>query len=196
MIEITPQKVTVAVVQMAEAGIRWIQIRLKSCSDRVLYHVVEQCVRRLDGAATHLWVDDRADVAALFPSVNVHVGQRDLPPWAARRVLNDGQWVGFSCHSEQQVVQAQKDSAVDVVACGPVFGTTGKKNPDPVIGLAGVRSARDCTTKPLVAIGGVTLENAEQVLEAGADTVAVLGALCRGDVGHNSRRWMALEDAR
>ena len=187
--------VTAAVVAMAEAGIRWIQIRLKSSDDREIFQVVERCVRRLEGSEARLWVDDRPDVAALLPVFGVHVGQDDLPPAAARRVLSSRQAIGLSCHDEHQIRRADEDPAVDVVACGPVFPTRSKKLPDPTIGLDGVRAARRATRKPLVAIGGIDLTNARQVLDAGADTVVVLGALCRGDVGRNSRRWVtALEE--
>ncbi len=191
-----PDPVTRAVVEMAEAGVRWIQIRLKSVDDRTLYRVAESCVRRLEGGPAQLWINDRVDLAALFPSVAVHVGQDDLTPEAARRVLSPDQWIGLSCHDEHQIRQGDGHDAVDVLACGPVFTTTSKSHPDPTIGLAGVRAARALTRKPLVAIGGIELSNASQVLAAGADSVVVLGALCRGDVARNSRRWVAaLEDS-
>lgn len=191
-----PDPVTRAVIEMAEAGVRWIQIRLKSVDDRTMHRVVESCVRRLEGSSAQLWINDRVDLAALFPSMSVHVGQDDLAPSAARRVLSPGQWIGLSCHDELQIRQGDGDDAVDVLACGPVFTTTSKSHPDPTIGIAGVQAARALTRKPLVAIGGIELSNALQVLAAGADSVVVLGALCRGDVARNSRRWVAaLEDS-
>lgn len=184
-----------AVAAMADAGIQWIQIRLKSSDDRTFFRILEACIRRVENSESRLWVDDRADLAALFPVLGVHVGQSDLPPSAARRILSSESLIGLSCHDEAQILRADRDPSVDVVACGPVFATMSKKNPDPTIGLEGVRAARAATGKPLVAIGGIDLDNARRVLEAGADTVVVLGALCRGDVARNSRRWVAaLED--
>ncbi len=186
---------TRAVVEMAEAGVRWIQIRVKSVDDRTLHRVVESSVRQLEGSPTQLWINDRVDLAALFPLAGAHVGQEDLPPAAARRVLSPDQWIGLSCHDEHQIRQGNADDAVDLLACGPVFATQSKQHPDPTIGLAGVRAARALTHKPLVAIGGIDLGNAHQVLAAGADSVVMLGALCRGDVARNSRRLVAaLED--
>jgi thiamine-phosphate pyrophosphorylase len=128
-------------------------------------------------------VDDRADLAALFPVDGVHVGQRDLPPAAARRVVGGGVRIGLSTHDEEQLAAADADPAVDVIAVGPVFPTTGKEDPDPVVGLSFVRRARERTRKPLVAIGGIDAGNVAEVLAAGADAAAVLGAVCRGGVG-------------
>lgn len=189
--------VTAAVISMAEAGVRWIQLRMKSASDRDVYRVAERCARRLEGSVGCLWIDDRPDVARLVDADGVHVGQRDLPPEAVRRVVSTSTRIGFSCHDVSQVEAASADPSVDVVACGPVFTTVSKADPEPTVGLDGVRAARARTTKPLVAIGGIDLDNAAAVLDAGADTVAVLGALCRGDVARNSRRWVAaLEGSR
>lgn len=189
-----------AVRAMAEAGVGWIQVRLKSCSDAVLYDIVERSVRALEGSGALLWVNDRADVAALFPGTAVHVGQDDLPPDAVRQVLGEqvlgeGPLVGLSCHDLEQILRADANPNVDVVAFGPIYATTSKQNPDPAVGLDGLLKARAATRKPLVAIGGIDLSNARRVLDAGADSVVVLGALCRGDVAENSRcLTAALED--
>lgn len=183
--------VSEAVRAMAGAGIRWIQVRLKSCLDAALYEIVERSVRAVEGTQSLLWINDRPDVAALFPGTAVHVGQDDLPPSAVRRVLGDAAPIGLSCHDIDQILRADANPAVDVVAFGPIYGTTSKQNPDPVVGLDGLRAARAATRKPLVAIGGIDLSNARRVLDAGADSVVVLGALCRGDVADNSRRLSA-----
>jgi thiamine-phosphate pyrophosphorylase len=138
-------------------------------------------------------VDDRADLAALFPVDGVHVGQRDLPPAAARQVVGADVRIGLSTHDEEQFAAADADPAVDVIAVGPVFPTTGKEDPDPVVGLPLVRWARERTRKPLVAIGGIDAGNVAEVLAAGADAAAVLGAICRGgvrEVRANCRRLM------
>ena len=125
-------------------------------------------------------MDDRADLAALFPVAGLHVGQRDLPPAAARRVVGAGVRIGLSTHGEEQLAAADADPEVDVIAVGPVFPTTGKERPDPVVGLAFVRRARARTRKRLVAIGGIDAGNLAAVLAAGADAAVVLGAVCRG----------------
>lgn len=174
-----------AVGAMAAAGITWIQVRAKRLSGRDLYRVVEQCCRAVEGSGTALWIDDRADLAALFPVAGVHVGQTDLPPAAVRRVVGERMWIGLSTHDETQLAAADADPDVDVVAVGPVFPTAGKERPDPVVGLDFVRRARGRTAKPLVAIGGIGAENLVPVLEAGADAAVVLGAVCRGNAGES-----------
>jgi len=108
----------------------------------------------------------------------VHVGQEDLSPAGTRRVIGPDRILGVSTHNPEQLQQADA-SAADYLAIGPVFGTSSKENPDPVVGLDGVRRARSLTKKPLVAIGGITRENARRVIEAGADSVAVISDLSR-----------------
>ena len=171
-----------AVAEMAAAGIRWIQVRAKHLSGCGWHAALAACCRALEGSGVRLWVDDRADLAALFPVDGVHVGQRDLPPAAARRVVGANVKIGLSTHDEGQFAAADADPEVDVIAVGPVFPTTGKENPDPVVGLQRVRWARERTRKPLVAIGGIGAGNVAEVLAAGADAAAVLGAVCRGGV--------------
>lgn len=180
-----------AVAAMADAGVRWIQVRAKRLPSIGLYHAIEGCCRALEGSGAALWVDDRADLAALFPVAGVHVGQTDLPPAAVRRVVGAGMWIGRSTHDEAQLAAADEDPDVDVIAVGPVFPTASKERPDPVVGLPFVRLARARTAKPLVAIGGIDAGNAAEVLAAGADSVVVLGAVCRGDVGEGCRRMLA-----
>jgi len=165
------------VAALAEAGVGWIQVRAKRAAGADLYRWVEACVRRLEGAASELWIDDRADVAALFPVFGVHVGQDDLPPEAVRRAVGGGLAIGRSTHDEEQVRAAAADPDVDVVACGPVFATRSKERPDPVVGLELLRRARAATDKPLVAIGGIDAGNLAAALAAGADAVALIGAL-------------------
>lgn len=166
-----------SVVVMAEAGIGWIQLRCKSLDERRLFALVEECSRRLAGSSTALWLNDRADLAAIFPVFGIHLGQDDLPPEAARRVLGPGTRIGFSTHSLAQVGVAEANAAVDVVAFGPVFPTSSKKNADPDLGLAALRGARTATHKWLVAIGGIGAEQIAACREAGADAVALISAL-------------------
>lgn len=173
---------------MAEAGVLWIQVRAKGASGALAWRLVEECCRRLEGSAVTLWVDDRADLAALLPVGGVHLGQRDLPPAAARRVLGPEVWIGASTHDRAQLAAAAADPAVDVLAVGPVFPTRSKADPDAVVGLELVREARALTAKPLVAIGGIDAGNLGSVLEAGADSVAVLSAVAPADVAASCRR--------
>jgi thiamine-phosphate pyrophosphorylase len=186
-----PTPLPAAVRDMAEAGIQWIQVRAKQLSGVELCRDMEACCRALEGSGVRLWVNDRADVAALFPVAGVHVGQMDLPPVKARLLMGDAKWIGLSTHGQEQLLAADADPEVDVIAVGPVFPTTGKASPDPVVGLDFLRRARTLTAKPLVAIGGIDAGNLAQVLAAGADTAAVIGAVCRGDVRANALRLIA-----
>ncbi len=176
-----PTPLPEAVAAMAGAGVRWIQVRGKRLSGRDLALAIEGCCRAVEGTGAALWVDDRADLAALFPVAGLHVGQTDLPPAAARTVVGEEKWIGLSTHNEEQLAAADEDPEVDVVAVGPVFPTAGKERPDPVVGLDFVRRARARTAKPLVAIGGIDAGNVADVLAAGADAAVVLGAVCRGE---------------
>ncbi len=193
---LAPRRLAEAVTEMAAAGIRWIQLRAKRLPERALWDEAAACCERLAGSGVSLWMDDRADLAALLPFAGVHVGQRDLPPAACRSVAGAGRWIGRSTHDEAQLAAAAADPDVDVVAVGPVFPTRGKERPDPVVGLDFVRRARRLTGKPLVAIGGIDAENLAAVLDAGADSAAVLGAVCRGDVAANARRLVAAGEGR
>ncbi len=185
---------------LAQAGVLWIQLRAKPAgllSARDLYAEVECVCRRLEGSATELWIDDRADLAALFaPRISgLHLGQADLPPAAARRAVGDSLPIGLSTHDEEQVLAADREAEVDAVAVGPVFPTASKERPDPVVGLSFVRRAREATAKPLIAIGGITTENVTSLLEAGADCAAILGAVCQGrsaaEISRRARAFLA-----
>lgn len=190
-------RVPAAVAAMAAAGVGWIQLRLKprpadgAVTDAELYRTVEASVAAAAGSGARLWVDDRADLAALFALAGVHVGQRDLPPAAVRRVVGDATWIGASTHDEAELAAAAADPAVDLVAVGPVFATRSKENPDPVVGLDLVRRARAATAKPLVAIGGIGEAELPAVLAAGADSAAVLSAACRAPVDASCRGLLA-----
>ena len=185
---LAPRSLADGAVALARAGVGWIQLRGKGLSDAELFRQVERACRELAGEAARLWVNDRPDLAALLPVAGVHLGQDDLPPRAARAVVGDGVWIGRSTHDLRQVEAAAADPAVDVVAVGPVFATASKRDAEPVVGLDLVRAARAATDKPLVAIGGIDAGRAPAVLRAGADAVAVLGAICSGDLSENARR--------
>ncbi|HVG26425.1 MAG TPA: thiamine phosphate synthase [Acidobacteriaceae bacterium] len=162
--------------ELQAAGVRLLQYRDKDGSPQQVLEAAEEIARIFAGSGARLLLNDRADLAVLAGWDGVHVGQGDLPPEAARRVLGESKILGVSTHSETQVRAAESSSA-DYVAVGPVFATGSKADAEPVIGLEGVRRARALTAKPIVAIGGITRETAASVIEAGADSVAVIGAL-------------------
>jgi len=123
-------------------------------------------------------VNDRPDVAYLAEADGVHVGQDDLDPEQARSVIGAGRWVGVSTHNLEQFRKAAASSA-DYIAVGPIFQTSSKANPDPVVGMELLQRVRTLTEKPIVAIGGITLERAADVLAAGADSVAVVSDILK-----------------
>jgi thiamine-phosphate pyrophosphorylase len=125
-----------------------------------------------------LIMNDRADLCLAAEFDGVHVGQDDLSPPSVRRIIGPDCWLGFSTHNPQQLQEGDRTPA-DYLAIGPVFSTSSKDKLDPVVGLEGVRQARELTRKPLVAIGGITRANAASVIEAGADSVAVISDLLR-----------------
>jgi len=162
---------------LAVAGVTLLQYRNKSGSARQMLDQARELRRRLP-ASVKLIMNDRADLALVAGFDGVHVGQDDLSPEGARRVIGDRLWLGVSTHNPEQVAEADKTTA-DYIAIGPVFSTASKANPDPVVGLEGVRRARGLTRKPLVAIGGIMRANCRSVIESGADSVAVISDLMR-----------------
>ena len=162
---------------LAAAGVSLIQYRDKSGNASQMLEHAQELKLRL-GNSVKLIMNDRADLGIAAGFDGVHVGQEDLSPEGVRTVIGDGLSLGLSLHNPEQVKQADQTSA-DYVAIGPVFSTVSKAHPDPVIGLEGVRNAKALTRKPLVAIGGITRANAASVIEAGADSVAVISDLLR-----------------
>jgi thiamine-phosphate pyrophosphorylase len=182
-------------VRLADAlfagGARLIQVRNKKAGARELLQQVER-ILRLAPADAQVIINDRVDVALVAGAAGVHVGQTDLPPVEARRVLGAERVVGFSTHNLAQAVGAGK-LPVDYVAVGPVFPTTTKENPDPVIGLEGLAHICSALHKPVVAVGGIRLENAPDVLKAGAASIAVIRDLLdSSDVASRVRDWIEL----
>ena len=161
--------------ELVQGGATLIQYRNKRGGGRQMLSDARE-LRRALGSQVRLIMNDRADLCLAAGFDGVHVGQEDLSPEGARLVVGDRLWVGVSTHSVEQVIEADKTSA-DYIAIGPVFATASKQNPDPVIGLEGVRAARAATRKPLVAIGGITRINCALVIQAGADSVAVISDL-------------------
>ena len=165
--------------QLMAGGATIIQYRHKEAGARKALSTLRE-LRRISLGRASLIVNDRADLCLSAAADGVHLGQDDLSPEAARRIFEPAAaqhlLIGFSTHNIEQFQQAQELPA-DYIAVGPVFATGTKKNPDPVIGLEGVRQARAVARKPLVAIGGITRQNCRQVREAGADSVAVIADL-------------------
>ena len=159
---------------LAEGGVTLLQYRNKEGDTRQMLAHAREIKRVLQGKVT-LIMNDRADLCVATGYDGVHLGQDDLPADGARLVVGE-RIVGVSTHNPQQAKEADASQA-DYIAIGPVFPTTGKKNPDALVGLEGVRKARGLTKKPLVAIGGITRHNAKSVIEAGADSVAVISDL-------------------
>lgn len=173
------------------AGIKLIQIRDKNASSGELYRSAQRLAESVRKAGATFIVNDRADVARAVDADGVHVGQDDLPVESARALVGPGKIVGFSTHVLEQVREADQSTA-NYIAFGPISPTLSKKNPDAVVGLAGLREARKATRKPLVAIGGITLENARSVIEAGADSVAVIHDLIgASDIQERARQFLA-----
>jgi thiamine-phosphate pyrophosphorylase len=164
-----------AASELVAGGVTLLQYRNKSDNSREMLEQARELKRRL-GPSIKLIMNDRADLCLAAGFDGVHVGQDDLSPAGARAVIGDSLWLGVSTHNSEQLAAADKTSAT-YLAIGPVFATQSKGNPDPVIGLDGVRRARALTRKPLVAIGGITRGNCQSVIEAGADSVAVISDL-------------------
>ena len=168
--------------ELLEGGVRLLQYRDKANGPQEQLRAAATIAAVYAGTDAALILNDRTDLASLA-GWGVHLGQDDLTPEDARRVLAGnhpgdaaGVLVGVSTHTDEQVSAAEAGVA-DYVAVGPVFRTSTKLDAEPMVGLDGVRRARARTAKPLVAIGGITLENARSVVDAGADSVAVIGGL-------------------
>ena len=162
--------------ELHEAGVSLIQYRDKTGAPQQILKAATEVRTVFAGSSLTLILNDHPDLAVLAGTDGVHVGQDDLSPADTRAVVGPRRLIGVSTHDDDQVRAAHLAPA-DYIATGPVFSTGTKLNPDPVIGLEGVRSARALTPKPLVAIGGITRENARSVIEAGADSVAIISGL-------------------
>ena len=160
---------------LVRAGCSWIQYRNKDGSSREMLSDARELRRRV-GLEVTLVMNDRADLAIAAGFDGIHVGQDDLPVESVRRVVGRQFIVGTSTHNPEQLALADRTSA-DYLAIGPVYSTASKANPDPVVGVEGVSQARGLTRKPLVAIGGISPDRAKAVIEAGADSLALISSL-------------------
>ena len=178
------------VARLCEGGARLVQLREKHLPAREFYAEAVEALKVVRSFGAKLIINDRADVALAAGADGVHVGQDDMPPWAVRALLGEGKTVGFSTHGVGQASEAAR-LPVDYVAIGPVFDTASKENPDPCVGLEGVRRVRAAVggAVKLVAIGGINADTAPAVIEAGADSVALIGALLKtSDAAEITRR--------
>ena len=179
-------------LELAAAGCLLLQYRNKSGSARQMLEDARVLKSALAtaGAKVNLIMNDRADICLAAQFDGVHVGQDDLSPEGVRRIIGQNLLLGLSTHNPEQLIAADQTSA-DYLAIGPVFATSSKANPDPVVGLDGLRRVRKLTRKPLVAIGGITRANARSVMDAGADSVAVISDLLR-DSGKSAEEFLRI----
>jgi thiamine-phosphate pyrophosphorylase len=175
---------------LLRAGVRVLQYRHKGRFGRRNFEECRAVAEQVHEAGGVLLVNDRADVAVLCGADGVHLGQTDLSPEKARQFLGERSLIGYSTHTREQAALAAR-MPVDYLAIGPVFPTRTKQQPDPVVGLEVVSEVRALTARPLVAIGGITLDNAATVLRAGAEAVAVISDLLRAeDLEYRARQFL------
>jgi thiamine-phosphate pyrophosphorylase len=170
-----------AAYALRDAGVRWLQYRDKRASDAEVVERMRELRAIFPAGEAMLLLNDRVHLCEAVGADGVHIGQEDMAAKQARKILGPERLLGVSTHNVKQLRAALKTGAADYLAIGPVFATGSKDNPDPVVGLEGVRAARSLTRLPLVAIGGITSENGREVIEAGADSVAVISGLLPED---------------
>lgn len=166
---------TAAAEILLDAGARVLQLRHKQFFSRKVFAEAQTIAKMCAATGAFFVINDRADMAALLGAA-VHVGQDDLSPRDARKVLPEGAVIGLSTHNREQLT-AGLNEPVNYFAIGPIYSTRSKANPDPVVGIEGLRQLRPLTGRPLVAIGGITRTHAQSVLAAGADSIAVISDL-------------------
>jgi thiamine-phosphate pyrophosphorylase len=172
-----------------DGGARLVQIRSKEAGARELLAQVETTLKAAPPGVRVL-VNDRVDVALLTRAHGVHLGQDDLPPAHGRNILGENFVIGLSTHNMEQALEANQ-MAVDYIAVGPVYATATKKDPDPVLGIETLQQICCCVEKPVVAIGGITIDTAQEVFAAGAASVAVISDLLRSDsIAGRVRAWL------
>jgi thiamine-phosphate pyrophosphorylase len=165
------------VEQLAAGGATLIQLRDKDASPREFFDQAVAAIRVARSKNIRVIINDRVDIALCSGADGVHLGQDDMPPTAARGVLGPNAIIGYSTHNVDQVMEA-KDLPIDYLAIGPVFETSTKADPDPAIGLEGLRAMRELAGDvPVVAIGGINADNIGVVLAAGANSAAIIGCL-------------------
>lgn len=165
------------VLRLADGGATFVQLREKQRGAREFYEEAKAALSIARERNIKLIINDRVDIALALKADGVHLGQDDMPPEAARKILGEEAIIGFSTHNIRQAIEAAK-MPIDYIAVGPIFGTTTKENPDPIVGLENLCRVRDeIGDFHLVAIGGINQDNFKEVLSGGADSVAVISAL-------------------
>jgi thiamine-phosphate pyrophosphorylase len=186
---------TEAADALLEAGARILQFRYKAHYSREVFEEAERVSAECRSAGALFVINDHADIATLLEAA-LHLGQEDLTASDARRVTGAECVIGLSTHNEAQL-RAAAGEPVDYLALGPIFNTGSKRNPDPVVGLEELKRLRPLADKPLVAIGGISLQNAGSVYAAGANSIAVIGALycapcTRSSIRARAEEWLRL----
>ncbi len=165
------------VKKLIEGGAKFIQLREKYSSPKDFYESASKALEIARENNVKIIINDRADIAFALKADGVHLGQDDLPPDEARKLLGENAIIGFSTHNIEQV-EAARRFPVDYIAIGPVFGTSTKENADAETGIEMIKQVREIIGEiPLVAIGGINLENFREVLDAGANSVAIISDL-------------------
>lgn len=168
------------VALLADGGATFVQLREKNLSPLDFYNEAQAALAVAKQKGVQLIINDRADIALALGAAGVHLGQDDLPPDAARKLLGNDFIIGYSTHNVAQAIAAVR-LPVDYIAIGPIFQTGTKADPDPTVALDGLRAVRAAAGEtPLVAIGGITLENAASAIDAGADSLAIISGLLSG----------------
>lgn len=183
------------VEKLIEGGATFIQLREKYAAPKDFYAAAKTALEIARQYAVKIIINDRVDIALALKADGIHLGQDDLPPEQARKILGERAIIGYSTHDLEQAFEASK-MPIDYLAIGPVFATNTKENPDAVVGIEGVKKVRqNIGDFPLVAIGGITLENFAEVLEAGADSVAVISSLISDaeKIAEKMRKFSALK---
>ena len=186
---------TEAAEAILEGGARILQFRNKAFFSRDVFETATRVAALCRQANALFVMNDRADVAMLLAAA-LHLGQDDLDPADARRIMSPSALIGLSTHNEAQLRSAEREP-VDYLAIGPIFPTGSKQNPDPVVGVERLRAWRAISRRPLVAIGGIVRENAPGVLQAGADSVAIIGdlypdRLTKAALRSRAEEWLAV----
>ena len=180
------------VERLAAGGASFIQLREKRASPREFYEAALEAISVARRLSVRIIINDRVDIAMAVGADGVHLGQTDIPPEKARKLLGEKRIIGFSTHTLKQALEADS-MPVDYVAIGPVFQTASKENPDEIVGLEKISEVRRNIAKPLVAIGGITMQSARAAIDAGADSVAVISdLLSTPDVSARTRSFVDL----
>lgn len=173
------------------AGVEWLQLRHKGAYTRADYELAVELGKAVHQAGAKYVVNDRADIALMAGADGVHVGQDDLPPAEVRKIVGDRLFIGYSTHNEEQFVAGDREP-VDYLALGPIFTTVSKHKPDPVVGVDELARLRRLSSKPLVAIGGITRMSAARAFGAGANSVAIISDFLADDWRQSMAEWAAL----